>query len=148
MRIVRLVRDESGVVAVEFGLVLPFLMLIVFGIIDFSRAYYTLNDLTTSVREGARFAAVIEDPMSRERDIQDVVINMARTFGGETVTREQVRVEVAGGAVGQMVTVRIQGYEFTPITPIFALFGVRSFQVTRQATFRLERQPPTTPAAE
>jgi Flp pilus assembly protein TadG len=50
-------RDDSGTAAVEFAIVVPILLLVVFGIIDFGRALWTLNVATSALREGARFGA-------------------------------------------------------------------------------------------
>lgn len=46
---------------VEFALVLPILMLFVFGIIEFGRAYNARIELTSAVREGARAVALGSD---------------------------------------------------------------------------------------
>ena len=43
---------------VEFALVLPVLVLFVFGIIEFGRAYNARIELTSAVREGARSLAL------------------------------------------------------------------------------------------
>lgn len=51
------VRRTHGVAAVEFALVLPFLMLLLAGIMDFGRAYSLRVTLTNAAREGARYAA-------------------------------------------------------------------------------------------
>jgi Flp pilus assembly protein TadG len=51
----RLVRGEGGGVAVEFAIVLPILMLLVFGIIDFGHAWYIKQVVTNASREGARY---------------------------------------------------------------------------------------------
>ena len=45
---------DRGSVAVEFALVLPVLLLIVFGIIDFGRALNAQIELTGAAREGAQ----------------------------------------------------------------------------------------------
>jgi Flp pilus assembly protein TadG len=45
---------------VEFALVLPFLVLLMFGLIEFGRAYSAKIELTAAVREGARAAALAE----------------------------------------------------------------------------------------
>src|SRR4051812_46422175 len=58
----RIVRRRRGAVIVEFALVVPFLFLIVFGIIDFSRAYAQLNNINSPLREGARFGAAQKTP--------------------------------------------------------------------------------------
>src|SRR3954451_22113697 len=57
-----ILRRRRGAIIVEFALVVPLLMLIVFGIIDFSRAYAQLNNINSSLREGARFGAAQKAP--------------------------------------------------------------------------------------
>ena len=51
-------RGDRGAAAVEFALVLPFLLLIVSGIIDFGRAYNAQITLTHAAREAARVWAL------------------------------------------------------------------------------------------
>ncbi len=51
-------RTEKGAAAVEFALVLPILVLLVFGIVEFGRAYNAYLSVTHAAREGARLAAV------------------------------------------------------------------------------------------
>jgi Flp pilus assembly pilin Flp len=52
------VADERGAVAVEFALVLPLLLTLVFGIVQFGLALNTKLTLTHAAREGARAAIV------------------------------------------------------------------------------------------
>ncbi|GAA2490462.1 TadE/TadG family type IV pilus assembly protein [Terrabacter carboxydivorans] len=52
-------RSERGASAVEFAIVLPVLFLVVAGIVDFGRAYFTQIELTNAAREGARAAVVL-----------------------------------------------------------------------------------------
>ena len=49
---------ERGAAAIEFALVLPILIMLVFGIIEFSRGYNAKTELTGAVREGARALAL------------------------------------------------------------------------------------------
>ncbi len=49
---------DRGATAVEFALVLPLLLLLVFGIIDFGRALNAQITLTQAAREGARLEAL------------------------------------------------------------------------------------------
>ena len=49
--------SERGIELIEFALVLPFLLLLTLGTIEFGRIYYTYNTLTKAVRDGARYAA-------------------------------------------------------------------------------------------
>ena len=48
---------ERGAELVEFAMVLPLLLLMVLGAIEFGRAYYTYHILTKALRDGARYAA-------------------------------------------------------------------------------------------
>ncbi len=49
---------DRGSVAVEFALLLPVLLLLIFGIIDFGRAINAQITLTQAAREGARLASL------------------------------------------------------------------------------------------
>jgi Flp pilus assembly protein TadG len=51
-------RDESGVALVEMAIVIPFLLLLIFGMVDFGIFLYRNIGLTQGVREAARQAAV------------------------------------------------------------------------------------------
>lgn len=59
-------RQEQGAVAVEFALILPILVLLVFGIVEFGRAYNAKISLQHAAREGVRVHALQtgEDPVA------------------------------------------------------------------------------------
>jgi len=48
--------NDHGVSVVEFALLLPLLIVLVFGIIEFSRALFTNNAIINVSREGANLA--------------------------------------------------------------------------------------------
>ena len=50
--------DEDGAAAVEFALLLPLLVLLLFGLIQFGLAFNTKIQATNAAREGARMAVV------------------------------------------------------------------------------------------
>ena len=54
-RMKRGVRGEHGAVAVEFAIILPVLMLLVFGIVDFGHGWYMKQIIINASREGARY---------------------------------------------------------------------------------------------
>lgn len=60
--------DQRGAALVEFALVLPILILFVFGIVEFGRAYSARIQLTSAVREGARAVALGADGVAATRD--------------------------------------------------------------------------------
>src|SRR5262245_21515586 len=51
-------RLQQGQSLLEFAVVLPVLLLIVLGVIEFGRAYYQYNTLSKAVREGARYMSM------------------------------------------------------------------------------------------
>lgn len=53
-------RSERGAAAVEFALVVPALLLLLLGIIEFGRAYNVQISLTHAARESARYMAIHE----------------------------------------------------------------------------------------
>lgn len=55
-------RSDSGAAAVEFALVVPLLILLAFGIIEFGRMYNLQNSLTSAAREGVRSMAINNNP--------------------------------------------------------------------------------------
>lgn len=58
-------RGQRGAVAVELALVLPILVMLLFGIVEFGRGYNAKVSLQGAVREGARVLALDSgDPLS------------------------------------------------------------------------------------
>ena len=51
-------RQERGQATVEFALVILFLLLLLFGIVDFSRLFFAYATMSNGVREGARYGIV------------------------------------------------------------------------------------------
>jgi len=57
----RRISNDRGAAAVEFALVIPVLLLIVFGIIEFSRLYNEQISLSNAARSAARVMAIGND---------------------------------------------------------------------------------------
>jgi hypothetical protein len=57
---------ESGVAAVEFAVVLPVLLLLLFGIVQFGMVFVVHNAMTYAAQQGARVAAVQGDAAGRQ----------------------------------------------------------------------------------
>jgi len=72
------VRSRSGQAVVEFALVLPVFMLLLFGAIEFGRAYYDLHLLTNAAREGARIGVL---PSKVENDVTSAVNTFLQNAG-------------------------------------------------------------------
>ena len=79
-------KDQRGASAVEFAIVLPLLVVFVFGIIEFGLIFYNKAMVTNASREAARTGIVFREPRVTVAEIQTVVANycngMLVTFGG------------------------------------------------------------------
>lgn len=53
---------ETGFAGVEFAIILPVLLIIAFGIIDFGRLLFQYQTLTKTSRDGARYLAAVTRP--------------------------------------------------------------------------------------
>ena len=98
-------RSESGASAVEFALLLPVLMMILFGIIEFGLALYRQAILTNASREGARLGIVQSIPAITNGQI-DAVIDTYLTSAG-IPPGNVTRTIVAGGVTGTPVQVTL-----------------------------------------
>jgi len=65
--------DASGQAIVEFALVLPILLLLMVGILEFARAWNLHQALTDATREGARRAAVADPKMDDQDSVKAAV---------------------------------------------------------------------------
>lgn len=69
-------RREDGVAAVEFALILPLIVIILFATVEFGIAMAKWEDYESAAREGARFAAVHcapTDPCDAATEVWTVV---------------------------------------------------------------------------
>ncbi len=57
-RVLSVLNDEKGANALEFALILPVLMLIIMGIIQFGFIFYNYITIVHAAREGARWASL------------------------------------------------------------------------------------------
>ena len=127
-------KKRIGAVIVEFALVVPFLFLIVFGIIDFSRAYAQLNNINSSLREGARFGAAQKTPLVD--DIKAEVFRFSATWANALDTS---RVNVI---TGDSIIVFVTNYPITlPTLGGFINLAGGSINATRRVSYRWERSP-------
>lgn len=64
-------RGESGAAAVEFALLLPILLTLLLGIVEFSRFYNAQLSVSAAAREGARVMAIQDDPVLAEQTARE-----------------------------------------------------------------------------
>jgi Flp pilus assembly pilin Flp len=146
-RLIRRARDERGAAIIEFALVAPLLLALVWGIIEAGRAFYTINSLASAVRDGARWGAA-SCPLQTAGPgqgtpaidacrplIQDVVRRAFQPIG-DTLINNDVQVVVVGTGGNTRILVTAD-YPYTPIVPVAGW----DITITRRAVFRYERLP-------
>ena len=133
----RLAEDESGIVAVEFALVLPFILVFLFAIIDFGQIFNHVNDANQIAADGARFAAVNVSPNGAT--LQSYLAQQADTQYLEDHISVCVDFPNGSSNVGDPVRVNVtSSFQLVP------LLGGSTIDLHGSATMRLERPP--TPA--
>ncbi len=134
-KMIKRLRCQKGVAAIEFAIVLPLLMMIIFGIIEFGLLLYDKQVITNASREGARIG--ISDVVVSDADIEAVVANYVAnnliTFG--TPTPPVTTIEPAnrtGMVFGEDVTVTVTyNYDFLMLPNFVADFaGVQTLATT------------------
>jgi Flp pilus assembly protein TadG len=107
-------QSDKGAAAVEFALVLPMLLLVIFGLIDFGRMLNAQITLTEAAREGARANALSSSVSSR--------VNLAtQNLGPAGTVTYTVNQDCAAGADNAQVTTK---YTFKFVTPVGAIARV------------------------
>ncbi len=113
------VRDR-GAAAVEFALMLPLVLLIIFGLVDFGRALNTQITLTQAAREGARLASFGQPSAT-------VISRTQSAATGLNVPSSDITVATcpqnAGPSQDGTVTISYPFSFVTPVSAIAALFS-------------------------
>jgi Flp pilus assembly protein TadG len=114
---------DRGAAAVEFALLLPVLLLIIFGVIDFGRAINAQITLTQAAREGARLAALGYSTSAVTSRAQSAATGLSPV----TVTVSSPCPAGAGLGVDAVVQTSYQFSFVTPVGAFAAMFGSASF---------------------
>lgn len=93
-------RRERGAAAVEFALVVPILLVLVLGIIEFGRAYQVQTTVSAAAREGARSMALGNDADTARQTVKDYFPELA-------LTDDQIAISPATCSGGEAATVTI-----------------------------------------
>jgi len=141
-------QQQDGVALVEFALVAPLLLVILFGMLDFGRTFNYWIDATHLANEGARWAVVNKNPAS-SGTLQDYIQQQADTDelrnGGSSAVPSALEVCISfpnGATVGNPVQVTASlTYNWLPFLSQQALGGLTSTTVSSSSTMRLEAPP-------
>jgi len=105
-------RAEDGQALVEFALLMPILLLILVGIIEFGRAWSAHQVLTDAAREGARKAAIADPNITQD----SIVATVKQALAAANLDTSGAVISTPGwnDATGLPATVTIDlPYEFT-----------------------------------
>lgn len=131
-------KDKKGQTLVETAIILPILLVLILGLIDFARAMYTKNTLNNAARCGARAAAVTPSLCAESGALQSPATPTAQTIrsnlfeGVPSSVTYSVNVLNAAGtgpitgtaSPGNLVQVTVTWTDFPMITPFYRLAGL------------------------
>jgi Flp pilus assembly protein TadG len=135
------IKDQKGVAAIEFAIVLPVLVVLLFATIEFGVLLFNKQVITNASREGARAGIVAADPRLTDGEISSVVTtyvgNNLITFG--SATAPQILTDPAGNRDGLTfgadlkVTVSYD-YDFL----VLSNFGIGGVTLTSNTVMKME----------
>ena len=127
----RFFRAEKGQALVEFALVLPLLLALLCGIIDFGWLYYNQITLNNAAREGARYAVIHYDPSEDWKDAAEtrMLTSMAGVSSAAAIVSDPVAQQITASVTA---TPRI----LTGITS--TILGKQTLELHAECTMRLE----------
>ncbi|HOU14179.1 MAG TPA: TadE/TadG family type IV pilus assembly protein [Anaerolineae bacterium] len=127
-------RKQKGQGLVEFALILPILLLVVIGTIEFARIFLIYVNVSNAAREGARYGMVNPtDYIGINQRVADSVVlsipsNLSVLIRYDTGPGGTEYTDPNNVAVGHRVIVEVQ-YQVDALTPIFAPFVPADFKV-------------------
>jgi Flp pilus assembly pilin Flp len=124
--------SERGAELIEFALVLPLLLLLVLGIVDFGFMFQRMEVVTNAAREGARLAVL--PGYDLETDVKSRVCDYLYTGGvpltgtcptpsNPTISVTSCDIPVAAGTVAGKKVIVTYSHNYVFMGPIVALFG-------------------------
>jgi Flp pilus assembly protein TadG len=134
--VVRRAVGDDGQALVEFALVVPLLLLLLVGIIEFARAWNEHQVLTDATREGARRASVY-DPTVTADSIRSVIEG---TLASNGMTADSIQLQNWDGASGTPVTVHVVvPYRFVFLGPL-AQWATGESDILLRSTFTMRNE--------
>jgi Flp pilus assembly protein TadG len=124
-------RGEDGAAAVEFALILPLLVLLVLGAMDFGHRLYLQHIITNASREGARYAAKYTGTVAAPTSTQ--VSNYVKlpapnlNYNGFNLSNLTVSATYAGTFPNKIATVTVTAQKHWWVLGSFRFFGFPGF---------------------
>jgi Flp pilus assembly protein TadG len=108
--------SERGAVAVEFAILLPLLLMLVLGTMEFGRAYNAQITLTNAARDGVRVMAINNDATAAKTAAQNAAASVS-----STIPASDIILSTTTCSTGNQVTLTIR-YTLSTITGIAGPF--------------------------
>jgi Flp pilus assembly protein TadG len=129
---------DSGQALVEFALVAPILLLLVLGIVDFGRAFYTYHVMVDAAREGAR-VGVIAKPSTTADTVAYRINTLLHGAGLDTTNATKTMSGFHAGTDTPFTVSIAYPYTIRWITPFLGWTNAQaSFTLNTSAVFRNE----------
>jgi hypothetical protein len=124
-------QGQRGVAMVEFAIILPLLLVLTFGIIEFGLVLYNKQVITNASREGARAGIVAADPRYDATYIESVVDTYVAdnlvTFGADKDPDVYVNGYSSNPSLGDELKVDVEfDYQFLVLPPLLSLLSAVS----------------------
>ena len=137
IKMIMTLKEQKGASAVEFAIILPVLVLILFGTVEFGLLLYNQQVITNASREGARAGIVAQAPRVSDAEITTVVSNYCGTnlvtFGASG--GPSVNVSRGGNMFGDDLTVTVSfNYTFLVLSSL----GFDPKQLAGQTLMKME----------
>lgn len=129
--------DQRGQALVEFALVIPLLVLIVFGTFDLGYAVFTNNMLNNAAREGARAGTIIGNDNAKICDrVKTTAPSLNFVCPGDLGTR--ITIDPPGSRVyEEPITVTVR-YNYQPLTPVVGSLSPGGFPLSSTSVMIVE----------
>ncbi|MGE5137884.1 MAG: TadE/TadG family type IV pilus assembly protein [Rudaea sp.] len=127
----------DGQSLIEFGLALPFLLFIIFGVLDLGFAVYAQNTIALAAREGTRTGIVYRGSDAATRAaICSKVVESAQALN--LTCAANVTIQPSTITHEQPVTVTVV-YTYNPVTPLVgSIIGSGGFPLESSSTMTVE----------
>ena len=135
-------KDQKGAAFIEFTIIFPLLMMLVFGIVEFGLILYNQQIITNASREGARAGIVARDPRLDKAGIEAVVDNYAQnrliSFGSSSAMPTTSINNAGGTSFGNDLSVTVSyDYEFL-VLPKFVESLTGDIHLTARSVMKYE----------
>jgi Flp pilus assembly protein TadG len=98
-------REQRGASAVEFALIVPLLVLLVLGIVEFGHAFQVQGTLSAAAREGVRVMALQNDPVAARTAVRDASASLSPAVTNAQVVITPATCPAGGGSTNVKVTI-------------------------------------------